>query len=126
MAAYAAPPQLDQPPASPEVTDQQGPVARFVEGYQGGGGQPGGGAQDATALLERNMNEVAAKLKEVAQTLSQFKPNLLPVLERMIQAGSFLMNQLQSAKPGMQAGKASVERSQPEPPMAEGGSPPLG
>jgi hypothetical protein len=119
VAAYAAPPSLDTPPTSPDVSDQQGPIAQFVQGQ----GQPGGQGGNATALLSQKLNQVASELKEVAQILNTTKPNLMPILQNMLRAGSMLMSEIQADK--KQGGQAGVQRQQPEAPP-EGGSPPIG
>jgi hypothetical protein len=120
VAAYAAPPSLDSPPTSPDVSEQQSPTAQFVNGQQG---QPGQEGSSASALLVQNLNQVASMLKQVAQILQTTKPNLMPILQNMLRAGSMLMAQIQQDK--QQGGQPGVQRQQPEAPP-EGGSPPIG
>jgi hypothetical protein len=121
--AAAAPPTLERPPASPEVTgqqDEQGPSAQFIQQGQGPGGS-------AAALAEKLLNQVAADLKQTAQALSQSMPNVLPLIQRAAQALSMAMNQVQQSK--QQQGGAGQQRQQPEPQSgpegpAEGAPPP--
>ena len=124
MAALAAPPSLASPPTSPDVAEQQSPTAQFAQGYQPQVGE--GGANSAMELAAQNLNQVASLLKDVAKVLVTSKPNLMPILQRMVQAGSMLMNEVQSNKPGSQVGQAGVQRQPPETAGAgpEGGAPP--
>ena len=124
MAAYAAPPSLSEPPTSPEVSEQQGPVAQFAQGYQGGPDQQAGAGQNSMALVTQKLNQVASELKEVAKLLVS-KPNVMPILQRMLAAGSMLMNEIQGEQKGQQGGQAGIPRNRPEAPP-EGGSPPIG
>jgi len=114
--AAAAPPTLDAPPQAPGVTDQQagpedqqqGPSAQFIQ-WQDSGNQ----------LVEQKLNKVAADLKDVAKVLVQSKPNLVPLLQRSLQALSMLMNEIQQGK--QQQGKAGMQRSTPEPQSGQEG-----
>jgi hypothetical protein len=118
--AAAAPPTLEAPPVAPEVSEQQaGPSAQFIQGQEGG--QPG----SASALVEQKLNQVASDLKEIAKILVQSKPNLVPLLQRSIQALSMLMNEVQQGK--QQVGQQGVQRQMPAAQGPEGpeeGSPP--
>lgn len=104
----AAPPALSRPPQAPEVTDQQGPVSQFVSGYQPDESQSG---PPPLKLAEQKLSEVAMGLRDVARILVMSKPALMPVLQKMIQAGSMLMNEISKANPQKQQG-------QPGPPTA--------
>jgi len=122
VAAYAAPPSLEAPPASLDVQEQQGPAAQFAQNYQQPPGQQAGGqGVNAMALAEQKLNQVASDLKEVAKLLVTSKPNLMPILQKMAQAGSMLMSEIQAGKPGGQQGQPGAQRSAPEPPG--GGAP---
>jgi hypothetical protein len=122
-AAAAAPPSLESPPASPEVTGQQaGPSAQFIQG-QG----PGGQGSSASALALQKLNQVASDLKEVAKVLVQAKPNLVPLLQRSLQALSMLTNELMQGQ--QQMGQPGMQRQAPAPPDqgqegSEEGAPP--
>jgi hypothetical protein len=99
-------------------------MAQFVQGQGAPGGQ-----DNPNALVEQNLNQVAAKLKEVAQVLSTAKPALMPVLQRALQALSMVMSEVQSGK--KEQGQPGVERGQPGPPGPEGANgaspaPPMG
>lgn len=118
-AAASAPPSLDTPPASPEVTGQQaGPSAQFIQGQ--------GGQGSANDYAVGKLNQVASDLKDIAKVLVQTKPNLVPLLQRALQALSMLMNEVQSSK--QQMGQPGVQRQPPEPQgdqqAAEGAAPP--
>lgn len=123
MAASAAPPTLESPPVSPEVAgQQQGPSAQFIQG------QPGGQGATADNLALQKLNQVASDLKEVAKVLVQSKPNLVPLLQRSLQALSMLTNELMAGK--QQMGQPGMQRQAPAPPdqsqegSGEGAPPP--
>lgn len=126
MAAYAPPsappPSPAQPPTSPDVAAQQSPVSQFLQGYQPQGEQAQAPGANAAALAAQKLNQVAADLKEVAKVLVTSKPNLMPLLQRMLSAGSMLMNELQTSLPQAQAGQAGVQRG----PGSNSGAPPGG
>lgn len=128
MASPAAPPlTLSAPPTAPEVTEQQGPTAEFVQNRQSPQGEQAPGPANAAGLIEQKLNQVAAMLKEVAKMLVTNKPDLMPILEKMLQAGSMLMNELQQSMPKNQAGQAGVQRQaspEPTPGQLEGSPPP--
>jgi len=124
VAAYAAPPTLESPPVSPEVAgQQQGPSAQFIQG------QPGGQGATADNLALQKLNQVASDLKEVAKVLVQSKPNLVPLLQRSLQALSMLTNELMAGK--QQQGQPGMQRQAPAPPdqgqegSEEGAPPPV-
>ena len=131
MAAYAAPPSAAVPPTSPEVSEQQNPLAQFLQNQGSPDQQAGAPGVNAMNLVEQKLNQVAAELKEVAKILVQNKPNAMPLLQKMLQAGSMLANEIQAGKPQNQAGQPGVQRQPPEPsgngipspPTEEGGSP---
>ncbi len=51
------------------------------------------------ALVEQKLNQVAGELRDVARILMMSKPALMPVLQKMIQAGAMLMQEINKAKP---------------------------
>lgn len=85
------------------------------------------------ALVEQKLNSIAADLKEVAKILVSSKPNLMPVLQKMVEAGKMLMSEVQSSKPQAQQGMAGQPRGGPEGLQPSGpvgqlgmGGPPMG
>lgn len=103
MPIGANPPPVYAPPTAPAVASQQaGPMAQFMSQQQGG---PGGGAGqpgvDAPMqMVEQVLNDIALKLRDVARILIMSKPMLMPVLQKMIQSGSMLMDEIQKANSG--------------------------
>jgi len=69
------------------------------------------------ALVEQKLNQVASDLRDVAKVLVMSKPALMPVLQKMIQAGAMLMQEItkdnQQAQPQQPSGP-------PEAPGGEG------
>lgn len=126
-AAQAAPPALDNPPISPDVEDQQSPVSQYIQNQQGEGGQAQGPGANAGALVEQKMNQVAGILKEVAQLLVNFKPHVMPVLQKGVQALSMVMNEVQTSKQQAQQGQPGIQRQPPpgseQPGGVQGGLP---
>lgn len=121
------PPSLSAPPTAPEVSEQQGPIAQFVQNRESPQDQQAPGPGNAMALVSQKLNQVASSLKEVAKILVTNKPTLMPVLEKMLQAGSMLMNEVQSGMPQSQTGQASAQRAaspEPTPGQMEGAPPP--
>lgn len=82
------------------------------------------------SLVTQKLNQVASTLKDIAKVLAMTKPNLLPLLEHMVKAGSGLMNEIQGAQPqapGQQQGPPGASQRPPEPPAPpQGGGPPEG
>lgn len=77
------------------------------------------------ALVVQKLNSIASDLKEVAKLLVNTKPNLMPVLQKMLQAGSMLMSEIQSAQKGQQQGQPGPQAQRQQMPP-EGGAPPIG
>lgn len=96
MGALARPP-MTAPPTAPAVASQQGPVSQYLTNYQPSGEQAVG--QPPMALVEQKLNQVAGELRDVARILMMSKPALMPVLQKMIQAGAMLMQEINKAKP---------------------------
>jgi len=83
--------------------------------------QPSGSGQvgpPPLALVEQKLNQVASDLRDVAKVLVMSKPALMPVLQKMIQAGAMLMQEINAAK---QQGQPQQPSGPPEPPGGEGG-----
>lgn len=70
------------------------------------------------ALVEQKLNSVATDLRDVAKVLVMSKPALMPVLQKMIQAGAMLMQEITKDKQQVQGQQAS---GPPEPPGGDGG-----
>jgi hypothetical protein len=95
------------PPVDPNVAAQQMPSMGQFAGQMGGqqGGDP------AMDFLVSKMNEIAASLTDVAKVISQRKPALMPIIQKMAQAGSMIMSEVQS---GQQQGGADSSLAQPQ------------
>ena len=107
------------PPTSPDVMAQQMPPmsAYGLQGEQmlsgaAGEGQP---SADPTAFAKKELDDIAAKLMNVAKVLSQTKKELMPLVQKMAEAGSMLSNELQTMaapppEPQAAAGPPSAEQ----------------
>jgi hypothetical protein len=121
---------MASPPPPPEVTQQQNPnqVSQFVSGYQ----QPGAEQPPAAPkeLVKQKMQQVAEGLRDVARVLATTDPSLMPILKRMVEAGSMLMQQIEQNQQGQNTGQSSVPRTPPEQaggtPQPEGANPGMG
>ena len=115
MGALARPP-MQEPPTAPAVAAQQGgPVGQYLSNYQpSGDGQAG---PPPMALVEQKLNQVATELRDVAKVLVMSKPALMPVLQKMIQAGAMLMQEIGKSK---QEGQQPQPSGPPQPPGGEG------
>lgn len=111
---------MSQPPTAPAVAAQQGgPVGQYLKNYQPQDGQNSVGPPPM-ALAEQKLNSVASDLRDVAKVLVMSKPALMPVLQKMIQAGAMLMQEITKDK--MQAqGQPAQPSGPPEPPGGDGG-----
>ena len=69
------------------------------------------------ALVEQKLNQVATELRDVAKVLVMSKPALMPVLQKMIQAGAMLMQEISKSK---QEGQPQQPSGPPQPPGGEG------
>lgn len=110
------------PPLPPDVTGQQGaPVAQFIRGQ---GQQQPGQPETAQPAQAGNMQFVGARMQAIAQELTQVvkvleveRPELLPIVQRMAQMGSMLMNEVQSSmSPQGTGGSLAPQQAQ----MAQG------
>lgn len=104
---------LTGPPPSPDIAAQQSPgqLSQYLSGYQPGGGQP----QQPTGpgdLIRQKMSDVAMGLRDVAQVTATMAPALMPLIKRMVEAGSMFMNQLEQYQ--NQTGSASVPQGPPD------------
>lgn len=88
------------PPISPDVLMQQMPP---MQAYSQQGAQmmtpdqngvPGG---DQTAFAKSELDKIAASLMNVAKVLGETRKELLPLVQKMAEAGSMLSNELQTA-----------------------------
>lgn len=106
---------MQEPPTAPAVAAQQGgPSSQYMQSYQGGGqaGPP------PMALVEQKLNGVASELRDVAKVLVMSKPALMPVLQKMIQAGAMLMQEVNKDK---QQGQGQQPSGPPQGPQSGGG-----
>ena len=107
------------PPTSPDVMAQQmppmsayGPQGEQMLNGAAGGDQSGA---DPTAFAKKELDDIAAKLMNVAKVLSQTKKELMPLVQKMAEAGSMLSNELQTMgvpppEPQAAAGPPSAEQ----------------
>lgn len=113
----AAAPQalLNSPPPPPEVTAQQNPgqVSQFVNGYQPGAGQQQNNAPKE--LIKQKMQQVAQQLSDIARVLATTDPASMPILKRMVEAGSMLMRTLEQNQQEASQGNPDVPRQAAEP-----------
>lgn len=120
---------LSSPPPPPDVVAQQNPgmVSQFVQGYQPGMEAAPSAPRD---LIRQRMMGIAEGLRDVARVIATTDPSLMPILKRMVEAGSMLMNSLDQSEQETRSGSASVQRVPPEPVgptgLAEGAQPGLG
>ncbi len=115
MGALARPP-MQEPPTAPAVAAQQaGPSGQYMQNYQGSGGEAG---PPPMALVEQKLNGVASELRDVAKVLVMSKPALMPVLQKMIQAGAMLMQEVNKDK---QQGQGPQPSGPPQGAQAQGG-----
>lgn len=105
------------PPVSPDVMAQQMPP---MSGYGAQGQQMLSGAQgsdqssaDPNKFAMDQLNDIAAKLMNVAKVLGQTRKELMPLVQKMAEAGSMLTNELQANNP--QQAQASPDN----PPQAQ-------
>lgn len=122
------PPPLSAPPVPPDIAGQQGPVSNYVANFNGGG--QSALQQSPLLLAQSKLQEIAVNLKDIARVLIMSKPALMPVLQKMVEAGSMLMDEVQKGLPqGQPSGGPDSGGPPPEAPGSagapgEGGSPP--
>lgn len=112
MSPMGAPPQPmggSAPPVAPDVAAQQMPSMGQFAGQLGGGQQGGDPSMD---FLISKMNEIAASLTDVAKVISQRKPALMPIIQKMAQAGSMIMSEVQAGQSAPGGQDASLAQPQ--------------
>lgn len=106
------------PPTSPDVTAQQmPPMSAYADQGRsmiGGGGAANPEAADPMKYVQGLLDDIAASLMKVAQVVGQSKKELMPIVQKMAEAGSMLSNEIQSKTPQAQGSQV--------PPQAEGPS----
>lgn len=107
-------PNSGVPPVSPDVMAQQmPPMAAYADQGRnmiGGGGSPEGA--DPMKYVQTLLDEMAATLMKIAQIVGQSKKELMPIVQKMAEAGSMLQNEIQDKGPQQQTAQV--------PPQAEG------
>lgn len=102
------------PPVSPDVMAQQmPPMAAYADqgrGMIGGGGSAE--AADPMKFVQTLLDEIASNLMKIAQIIGQSRKELMPIVQKMAEAGSMLTNEIQSKGPQQQTAQV--------PPQAEG------
>lgn len=103
---------------SPDIQSQQLPP---MSSYGAQGQSMLAGAQgadqsgaDPNKFAMDQLNQIAALLSTVAKTLGQGRKELMPLVQKMAEAGSMLTNELQSNNP------AQAQPSPDNPPQAQG------
>ena len=117
-----------KPPLPPDVTgQQQPPIARYAQSQaqQVGAGpastpDPSHGDGANMGFVGDCMNQVAGLLTKVVKVVEVARPELMPILQRMAQMGSMLMNEIQSSKSPQGTG-ASLAPPQAQMGQGEGG-----
>lgn len=112
-----APSPNGMPPLPPDVVQQQAPAPlRFMQ--QAGSASNGQAQQfNQSAFLEDRLNQMAGLMKDVADVLVITKPALMPILQKMIQAGSAIMSEIKTSNDG--GDQPSPQDSQPPPQFAK-------
>jgi hypothetical protein len=104
---------------SPDVLMQSMPPMQAYsdQGAQMIAGAPeGSGGADPSAFAKSELDKIAASLMNVAKVVSQSRKELMPLVQKMAEAGSMLSNELQTANP---PGGMPPEGSPAGPPQAE-------
>lgn len=103
------------PPVSPDVMAQQMPSPSMYaqKGQAMLSGNPDGQA-DPNQFVLSELNDIAAKLGNVAKVLSQTHKELMPLVAKIAESGSMLANELQANNPQQTA-------QQPPQPEGQGG-----
>jgi len=103
------------PPISPDVMAQQMPPmsAYGPQADQLLGNKP----QDATGahpddFIKSQMDDIAAKLMTVAKVIGQTHKELMPIVQKMAEAGSMLMNEINSQNQPVQGQEAPQGQAQ--------------
>ena len=103
------------PPTSPDVLRQQlPPMAQYAQQGQellGGASANGQPSAEPSEYAKSELDKIAASLMNVAKVIGQTKPELMPLVQKMAEAGSMLSNELQAQNPetGAPAGPPSAE-----------------
>jgi hypothetical protein len=109
------------PPLPPDVTAQQAPpIGQFAQGQQGGPAatpDPSMGDGASMGFVGDQMNQIAQLLTKVVKVVEVARPELMPILQRMAQMGSMLMNEIQSSKSPQGTGSSLAP---PQAQMAQG------
>lgn len=111
-----APPPAQGPPTAPPVRDQQMPPMSVFAGGPAPGVSPALDQPTGMNFAETEMAAIAEKLVNVAKVLESDSPQLMPILKKMVEAGSMLMNELQVAKDAAMGGSG-------QPPLDQGAAP---
>lgn len=107
MATSMPVPGQSGPPVSPDVASQQMPPMAAFAGQ--GQGQAPTQANPQSDFLLAKLNEVAASLTDVAKIVSQTNPELMPIVQKMAQAGAMLMSEVQSQGGGQSLAPGNQE-----------------
>lgn len=120
------------PPLPPDVTGQQGggqapPIGQYAQGQQqkpqaGPPSTPDASHGDGANMgfVGDCMNQIAQLLTKCVKVIEVARPELMPILQRMAQMGSMMMNEIQSSKSPQGTGQSLAP---PQAQMAQGEGP---
>ena len=87
------------PPVPPQIANQQQPPPAIRQFAQGGGQQ-----DDPNALASNLIDSIAKQYTQLAQVISQTKPELVPILKQSVQALAMLAGKLKTQQQGAPQG----------------------
>jgi hypothetical protein len=89
------------PPLPPDVNRQMAgsPADGFVDGAMQADSQPSGMA-DPSKIAEGLLQEIVERLAKVAQIYQEEQPQVIPIIKKMAEMGSRLVNIVNSSKKG--------------------------
>lgn len=114
-------PDISAPPIPPQVmAQQQAPQSPASQYMAGAGATP---QFDPNALMASLLNQVAENLGKVAKVLEIVRPELTPLVGKMAQMGSVLMQETQqNTAQGVPGGNPNQSPTQLQMPEAENAS----
>lgn len=114
-------PDTSMPPLPPSVTAQQQPDPAMAFAMNAGAQGNANAMQfDSLAYAESELNKVAEILKGVAQVIVNEIPSVMPILQKMGQAGSALVSEIQSSRSQAMGSNPNLAPTQAQLPEAEG------
>lgn len=111
------------PPVPPDVARQQQaaipPAQRFAAGFKGPQqAAPEDGTDpmnmDGAALADKLLTDAATSLAQAARAIMQVAPELVPILQKMLQAGAELQKGLKDLSQGSSNGQSGELAPNPQ------------